>query len=145
MTPEKAQAAGVEAAGWEEVFRRSDVISIHLVLSPETAGIVGRAELAAMRDGAVLVNTSRAGLVDEAALVDALESRRIQAALDVFNQEPLPRDHPLRRAPNAVLTPHLGYGTRETYESFFRRSIENTLAFLDGAPIRRYVPDAHRM
>jgi phosphoglycerate dehydrogenase-like enzyme len=98
-----------------------------------------------MRDGAILVNTSRAPLVDEAALLEALQARRIQAALDVFNEEPLPLGHPLRRAPNVVLTPHLGYGTQDTYRIFYRNSIENTLAFLDGAPIRLYQPQQHVM
>jgi phosphoglycerate dehydrogenase-like enzyme len=82
-------------------------------------------------------------LIDEAALLEALHSHRIQAALDVFSEEPLPAEHPLRRAPNTVLTPHVGYGTREIYQLFYRTSIENTLAFLDGAPIRRYSPDQH--
>lgn len=145
ITPEKAAAAGVEPVDQRELFRRADITSIHLVLSDETRGIVGARELGLMRDGAILVNTSRAPLIDEPALLDALAGRRIQAALDVFTEEPLPRDHPLRSAPNAVLTPHVGYGTREAYELFYRNSIENTLAFLDGAPIRRYEPDQHAM
>ncbi len=78
-------------------------------------------------------------------MIDALQNRRIQAAIDVFNEEPLPADHPLRSAPNVVLTPHVGYGTREMYQIFYRNSIENTLAFLDGAPIRQYSPDRHLM
>jgi phosphoglycerate dehydrogenase-like enzyme len=139
MTPDKAAAAGVEAVEIDTVFERADVISIHLVLVPRTRGIVGRAQLARMRKGAILVNTSRAPLIDEDALLEALHDRRIQAALDVFNEEPLPQDHPLRSAPNVVMTPHVGYGTKEMYELFYRRSIENTLAFLDGVPIRRYV------
>ncbi len=145
MTAEKAAAAGVRAASREAVFSDSDIVSLHLVLSPETTGIVGRAELARMRDGAILVNTSRAPLIDEAALLEVLHARRIQAALDVFNEEPLPAGHPLRRAPNTVLTPHLGYGTLDTYQVFYRNSIENTLAFLNGAPIRLYQPRQHVM
>jgi phosphoglycerate dehydrogenase-like enzyme len=145
MTPEKAAAAGVEAVSIDELFARSDVVSVHLVLSPETQGIVGRAQLSRMRPGAILVNTSRGPLIDEPSLIEAVRSRRIQAALDVFNQEPLPVDHPLRSAPNVVLTPHVGYGTREMYRIFYRYSIENALAFLDGAPIRQYLPEKHLM
>jgi phosphoglycerate dehydrogenase-like enzyme len=145
MTPEKAGAAGVEPVARDDLFRRADVVSIHLVLSPETRGLVGAAELALMRDGAVLVNTSRADIVDETALLAELASGRLRAGLDVFPTEPLPPDHPLRRLTNAVLTPHLGYGTRETMVEFYRASIENTLAFLDGAPIRVFAParDGH--
>jgi phosphoglycerate dehydrogenase-like enzyme len=143
LTPEEAAKAGVEAVGRDELFERSDIVSIHLVLAPGTTGIVGPAQFALMRRGAVLVNTSRAALIDETALLEALSKGRIQAALDVFPEEPLPSDHPLRSAPNAVLTPHLGYGTLDTYRIFYRNSIENTLAFLDGAPIRRYDPGRH--
>ncbi|GHU32170.1 2-hydroxyacid dehydrogenase [Betaproteobacteria bacterium] len=144
MTPDKAAAAGVEAVGTnaDALFEQADVVSIHLVLSPQTQGIVGRAQLARLRKGAILVNTSRGPLIDEEALLEALNERRIQAALDVFNEEPMPPDHPLRTAPNVVLTPHLGYGTYENYETFYRSSIENTLAFLSGAPIRLYVPES---
>ncbi|GHU04698.1 2-hydroxyacid dehydrogenase [Betaproteobacteria bacterium] len=141
MTAGKAVAAGIEAVEIDALFDRADVVSIHLVLSPQTHGIVGRAQLARLRKGAILVNTSRAPLIDEEALLEALNERRIQAALDVFNEEPLPPDHPLRTAPNVVLTPHVGYGTYENYETFYRNSIENTLAFLSGTPIRRYVSE----
>jgi phosphoglycerate dehydrogenase-like enzyme len=142
MTPDKAAAAGVEAVGIDALFERADVVSIHLVLSPQTRGIVGRAQLARLRKGAILVNTSRGPLIDEDALLEALNARHIQAALDVFNEEPLPEKHPLRAAPNVVLTPHLGYGTYENYETFYRNSIENTLAFLSGTPIRLYVSES---
>ncbi len=145
MTPEKAAVAGVEAVSMDELFARADIVSIHLVLSPETEKIVGREELSRMREGAILVNTSRAPLIDEVSLIDALYEKRIQAAIDVFTEEPLPHDHPLRRAPNVVLTPHVGYGTREMYQIFYRNSIENALAFLDGTPIRVYSPDRHIM
>jgi phosphoglycerate dehydrogenase-like enzyme len=138
MTPDKAAAANVEAVGMEALFERADIVSVHLVLSAQTKGIVSRSQLARMRKGAILVNTSRAPLIDEDALLEGLHERRIQAALDVFNEEPLLPDHPLRSAPNVVLTPHVGYGTYENYELFYRNSIENALAFLDGAPIRRY-------
>ena len=98
-----------------------------------------------MRTGAILVNTSRGGLIDEAPLLNALSHRRIQAALDVFTEEPLSADHPLRKVPNAVLTPHVGYGTREMYQIFYGNSIENAIAFLDGAPIRQFMPEKHVM
>ena len=138
MTPEKAAATHVEAVDIDALFDRADIVSIHLVLSPQTEGIVGREQLARLRQGAILVNTSRGPLIDEQALLGALNERRIQAALDVFAEEPLPRNHPFRTAPNVVLTPHVGYCTFENYETFFRNSIENTMAFLNGAPIRRY-------
>ena len=141
MTSEKAAAAGVEAVEIDALFSKADVVSIHLVLTPQTKGIVGREQLALLRKGAILVNTSRGPLINEEALLEALHERRIQAALDVFDEEPLPQDHPLRTAPNTVLTPHVGYGTSENYELFYRNSIENTLAFLDGNPIRRYVSE----
>jgi phosphoglycerate dehydrogenase-like enzyme len=145
MTPEKAAAAGVEAVSMDELFTRSDIVSIHLVLSAETEKIVGREQLSRMREGAILVNTSRAPLIDEQPLIEVLRSRRIQAAIDVFGEEPLPADHPLRSAPNVVLTPHVGYGTQEMYQLFYRNSVENALAFLDGVPIRQYSPDKHLM
>jgi phosphoglycerate dehydrogenase-like enzyme len=97
-----------------------------------------------MKPGAILINTSRGPIVDEAALIDAVAARRIVAALDVYDREPLPRNHPLRSAPNTVLTPHLGYGVRETWTEFYRQSVENALAFLDGKPVRVINPEADR-
>ena len=97
-----------------------------------------------MKPGAVLVNTSRGPLVDEAALLAALRAGRIIAALDVFDREPLPADHPLRSAPNAVLTPHLGYNTEDTFARFYRESAQNVAAFLDGRPVRAVNPEAVR-
>ena len=136
LTPEAAAAAGVSYAAKEELLARSDAVSLHLVLSPRSRGIIGREEIAAMKPGAILINTSRGPLIDEAALVEAVTEGRIVAALDVFDREPLPPDHPLRRAPNTVLTPHLGYGVAETWAEFYPQSVENALAFLDGSPIR---------
>jgi len=136
LTPEAAAAAGAAYATKEELLARSDAVSLHLVLSPRSRGIVGRRDLAAMKPGAILINTSRGPLIDEAALVEAVASGRIVAALDVFDREPLPPDHPLRQAPNTVLTPHLGYGVAETWAEFYPQSVENALAFLDGKPIR---------
>ena len=136
LTAERALAGGAELVGKDELLGRADVVSLHLVLSARTRGLVGAAELARMKPGAVLVNTSRGPLVDEAALIDALRAGRITAALDVFDREPLPVEHPFRSLPNTVLTPHLGYGTIETYRDFYTQGIENVLAFLRGAPIR---------
>ena len=96
----------------------------------------------AMKPGAILINTSRGPLVDEAALVERLKTGKLIAGLDVFAQEPLPADHPLRSLPNTVLTPHLGYCAREVYAQFYRESIENVLAFLDGTPTRILNPEA---
>jgi phosphoglycerate dehydrogenase-like enzyme len=108
-----------------------------VVLSPRTRGLVGAAELAAMKPDAVLVNTSRGPIVEEQALVEALRRGAIAAAaLDVFDVEPLPADHSLRTLPNVVLTPHLGYVTRELYEVFYRDAVEDVHAFLRGAPVR---------
>ena len=109
----------------DELFAAADVVSLHLVLSDRTRGIVGAADLARMKPGAILVNTARAPLVDESALVAAVQSRRIIAALDVFYREPLPPDHPLARASNVVLTPHLGYSVIEVYREYYQQSVEN--------------------
>jgi len=136
LTADRAQAAGATLVSKEELLSRSDAISIHLVLSPRSRGLIGGADLARMKPGAILINTSRGPIVEEAALLEAVQSRRIVAALDVYDREPLPADHPLRSAPNTVLTPHLGYGVQETWREFYRQSIENALAFLDGKPVR---------
>jgi phosphoglycerate dehydrogenase-like enzyme len=136
LTPEKAVDGGAEMVSKDALFASSDVVSVHLVLSDRTRGVIAAADLARMKPGAVLINTSRGPLIQEAALVEAVLSGRIIAALDVFDREPLPADHPLRTAANAVLTPHLGYGTIETYQEFYAQSIANVVAFLDGKPIR---------
>ena len=115
-----------------------------MVLSPRSRGLIGAADIAGMKPSAILINTSRGPIVDEAALVEAVQSRRIVAALDVYGREPLPADHPLRHAPNTVLTPHLGYCVRETWAVFYGQSIENALAFLDGKPVRVTNPEALR-
>jgi len=136
LTAERAAAAGAVHAGKDELLSSADVVSLHLVLSDRTRAVVGAADLARMKPGAILVNTARAALVDEAALLAAVGSGRITAALDVYAQEPLPADHPLGRARNTVLTPHFGYSVREVYAEYFRQAVENALAFLDGKPIR---------
>jgi phosphoglycerate dehydrogenase-like enzyme len=142
LTPERAQAAGAAMVPKAELLSRSDAVSIHLVLSDRTRGLIGAADLACMKPGAILVNTSRGPIVEERALIEAVQARRIVAALDVFDREPLPTNHPLRSAPNVVMTPHLGYGVKETWDSFYPQSLENALAFLDGKPVRVTNPEA---
>jgi phosphoglycerate dehydrogenase-like enzyme len=141
LTAERAASAGAEFAPRDELLREADVVSLHMVLSPRTRGMIGEREFALMKSSAILVNTSRAALVDEAAMIARLQSGRLIAALDVFEREPLPADHPLRRLPNTVLTPHLGYGAIEAFRSFYAQGIENVLAFLDGTQIRRLDPE----
>lgn len=137
LDPDAARAAGVEPVTKSELFERSDVVTLHLVLSDRSRGVVGAVELAAMRPGALLVNTSRGPLVDEAALVSALHGGRLGgAALDVYDVEPLPADSPLRTAPRLVLSPHLGYVTRGSYEVFFRDVVEDIAGWLAGSPLR---------
>ena len=145
LTREAAHAAGAELASSKaDLLTASDVVSLHVPLSPGSRGLIGAAEIAAMKPGALLVNTSRAGLVDQAAMLAALHDGRIMAALDVFEREPLPADDPIRSAPNTVLTPHVGYGSVDTFRQFYGESIENVLAFLLGAPIRVMNPDVHK-
>ncbi|OKJ96168.1 D-2-hydroxyacid dehydrogenase family protein [Amycolatopsis sp. CB00013] len=137
LTQEKADPHGVTAVSKDELFARADVLSVHLVLSARSRGLVGAPELAAMKPTAMLVNTSRGPIVDEAALVDALRRKEIAvAALDVYDVEPLPSEHPLRTLDNVVLTPHIGYVTREAYEIFYRDAVEDIAAFQAGSPIR---------
>lgn len=136
LTEARAAELGVRRVDKQALFAQSDVVSLHLILSGRSRGIVGRAELAAMKPGAMLINTARGPLVDEPALIEALEAGRIRAGLDVFETEPLPPDHPLRRAPNTVLTPHIGYATQGAYAEFFRDTVENIAAWRAGAPLR---------
>lgn len=141
LTPEAAAAAGATRVEKEELLATSDVVSIHLVLSDRTRALIGARELAAMRSTAYLVNTSRGPIVEEAALVDALRRGVIAGAgLDVFEEEPLPLDHPLRSLPNAVVTPHLGYVTRETYAEFFAGIVDAITQWLAGTPVRQLMP-----
>jgi D-3-phosphoglycerate dehydrogenase len=136
LTDARAAEAGATRASKEALLEAADVVSMHLVLSERTRGVLGPSDLARMKRGAILVNTSRGPLVDEAALIAAVQSKRIIAALDVFKEEPLPAGHPLALATNTVLTPHLGYSVTGVYASYYRESVENALAFLDGKPIR---------
>jgi phosphoglycerate dehydrogenase-like enzyme len=137
LTAERAAEAGAALAGKDDLFARADVVSIHVVLSPRSRGLVGAAELRRMKPTAFLVNTSRAPVVDEAALIAALGERRIAGAgLDVFEPEPLAKDHPLLKLDNVVITPHLGYVTEENYRLAYGQALEAIRAFLDGKVLR---------
>ena len=137
LTAERAAQFDARLVGKDELLSRSDIVTVHLVLSERTRGILAARELGLMKPTAYLINTSRGPIVDETALVDALQKGSIAgAALDVFDPEPLPPDHPFLSLDNTVLTPHLGYVTSETYGVFFREAVEDIQAFLDGKPIR---------
>lgn len=137
LTAERAQAGGATLVSKDDLLLRCDILTIHLVLSDRTRGLIGAHELRQMKPTAYLVNTSRGPIVDEPALIQALEQGIIAgAALDVFDVEPLPLEHPLRRLDNTVLTPHLGYVTDETYRVFYGEALENIQAFLKAEPIR---------
>ena len=137
LTAERAAQFGATLVGKDELLSRADIVTIHLVLSDRTRGLVGTRELGLMKPTAYLVNTSRGPIVDEEALAQALQKGTIAgAALDVFDEEPLPLDHPLRRLENTVITPHLGYVTVETYKVFYGQAVEDIQAFLRGEPIR---------
>jgi phosphoglycerate dehydrogenase-like enzyme len=137
LDPGLAAAAGVEPVTKQALLREADVVTIHLRLSERTTGLIGAADLALLKPTALLVNTSRGPIVDEAALVDALRSGRIGGAgLDVFDAEPLPPGHPLRTTPRTLLTPHIGYVSASSYRVFYGDAVEDIRAFLDGRPIR---------
>lgn len=137
LTDERAAEVGVRRVEKDELFSTSDILSVHLVLSKRSRGLVGAAELALMKTDAILVNTSRGPIIDEAALLSALTAGQIGcAALDVYDLEPLPADHPLRTAPRTVLTPHIGYVTREQFEVFYRDAVEDIEAWAAGNPVR---------
>lgn len=141
LTPEHAAAHGARLVAKGELFAESDIVSVHMVLSASTRGLIGAAEIGAMRPSAFLVNTSRGPIVDENALVRALTERRIAGAgLDVYDEEPLPAGHPLRSCPGTVLTPHLGYVTADTFAAFYREAAQDVQAFLDGNPVRVITP-----
>ena len=138
ITPERAQAAGVElAASKEDLLRQSDIVSIHIPLTPKSRALIGAAELDLMKPSALLVNTSRGPIVEEAALLAALRNNKIAGAgFDVYDVEPLPLDHPLRKLDNVVLTPHLGYASQQNYRAYFAGMVEDIRGFLDGKPVR---------
>jgi phosphoglycerate dehydrogenase-like enzyme len=132
LTSEIASAAGATLVDKDALFRQADIVTIHLILSRRTSGLVGAAELALMKPTAWLVNTSRGPIVDEAALIEALQARRIAgAALDVFEIEPLPADHPFRRLDNVLATPHIGYVTEELYRTFYGDAAASIAAWLE--------------
>jgi phosphoglycerate dehydrogenase-like enzyme len=133
LTAERAASVGAELVSKEELFRQSDILSINTILSHRTKGLIGRSELALMKPDAWLVNTSRGPIVDENALVDCLRSRRIGgAALDVFDVEPLPADHPFRSLDNVIATPHVGYVSRNLYRTFYGDTVKAIANWLDG-------------
>jgi len=137
LTPEKCQEAGVGYVTKDDLFRQSDFITIHLVLSPRSRGMVGPGELGLMKPSAFIINTSRGSIIDEAALLAALRDKKIAGAgLDTFDVEPLPLDHPLRKMDNVVLTPHLGYVSEQNYKHYFAGVAEDIRGFLDGKPVR---------
>jgi len=132
LTPERAQPQGARLVSKDELFQHADILTIHLVLSRRTRGLVGAAELAAMKPSARLVNRSRGPIVQEAALIEALGQRKIAgAAIDVFDVEPLPSDHPYRSLENALATPHIGYVSRELFRTFYGDTVRNIAAWLD--------------
>jgi D-3-phosphoglycerate dehydrogenase len=126
LDPQRARDLGVEPVSKDQLLRQSDVVSIHLKLGPRSRGLIGASEFQLMKPSAILVNTSRAAIVDQSALAQALRDKLIAgAALDVFDPEPLPSDHPVRHLPNTILTPHIGFVTEESYRDFFAGIVES--------------------
>jgi phosphoglycerate dehydrogenase-like enzyme len=141
LTDERAAEHGVTRVEREELFATADVVTVHLLWSKRTRGLIGADDFARMKPTAVFINTSRGPIVQEQALIEALQNGRIAGAgIDVYDQEPLPVDDPMRSLPRTVLTPHLGYVTRGTYEVFYGEAVEDVAAFLAGAPIRVITP-----
>ncbi|MGH6948185.1 MAG: D-2-hydroxyacid dehydrogenase family protein [Kiloniellales bacterium] len=138
LTEERCREVGVRRAATKDaLLAEADIVTIHVVLSDRSRGLIGARELGLMKPSAYLINSSRGPIVEEKALADALEAGRIAGAgIDVYDVEPLPADHPLRRAPRTVLTPHLGYVSDDNYRVFFTQVVENILAFMKGSPIR---------
>src|SRR5947209_14976674 len=138
LTPEKCKEVGVTYASKGDLFSTADIVTIHVVLSQRSRGLVGAAELARMKPTAYLVNTARGPIVDEAALLQALQQNKIAgAAVDVFSVEPLPVDHPFRKLDNLVLTPHLGYATEEGFRNHYGQMVVGIDAWFKGEPSRR--------
>ena len=137
LTEERCAEFGVKKLGKDALLTRSDIVSIHQVLSDRTRGLIGARELGLMKPSAVLINTSRGPIVDEPALIEALKTGKIAgAAVDVYDTEPLPTKHPLRRLDNLLLTPHLGYVTEENYREMYSQAVEGINAYFNGAPVR---------
>jgi phosphoglycerate dehydrogenase-like enzyme len=138
LTPERCKEVGVTYATREELFSSADIITVHVVLSQRSRGLVGAADLARMKPTSYLVNTARGPIIDEMALLETLKARKIAgAAVDVFSVEPLPVDHPFRKLDNLVLTPHLGYATLETFTAHYNQMVEGIDAWFKGEPVRR--------
>jgi D-3-phosphoglycerate dehydrogenase len=138
LTPERCKEVGVGYATKEELFSTADIVTIHVVLSPRSRGLVGREDLARMKPTAYLINTARGPIVDEAALLETLQQRKIAGAgIDVFAIEPIPVDHPFRKLDNVVLTPHLGYVTEDGFRNHYGQMVEGIGAWLKGEPVRR--------
>ena len=143
LTQERAAQHGATLVSKDELFQQSDVVSVHVQLSERTVGLVGARELGLMKPTALLINTARGPIVDEAALIDALRNGTIAGTgLDVFDQEPLPADHPFLQMDNTLLTPHLGYATPEQLSIRYQGTVEDIGAFLEGSPIRALNPEA---
>ena len=141
LTEEKAREAGATLVSKEDLFRQADFVTVHLQLSGRTRGLIGAKEFALMKPTSYFINTSRGPIVEEAALLDTLKAKKIAGAgIDVYDVEPLPLDHPIRKLDNAVITPHLGYVTRENYTRFYGQMVENIRAWLDGKPVRVMTP-----
>jgi phosphoglycerate dehydrogenase-like enzyme len=141
LTDERAAEHGVTRVEREELFATADVVTVHLLWSKRTRGLIGADDFARMKPTSVFINTSRGPIVQQQALIDALDQNRIAGAgIDVYDQEPLPADHPMRTLPRTVLTPHLGYVTRGTYEVFYGEAVEDVAAFLAGSQIRVITP-----
>jgi phosphoglycerate dehydrogenase-like enzyme len=137
LTPEKCKEVGVEYVSKEELFKQADFVTVHLQLSDRTRGLITAKELGLMKKTAYVVNTSRGPIIDEAALIAALQSKQIAGAgLDVFDVEPLPLDHPFRKMDNVVITPHLGYVSQQNYERYYPDIVANIRGFIDGKPAR---------
>ena len=142
LTPERAREAGAEAVPLERLLRDADIISIHVPLNDQTRGMIGAKEFASMKRGAILINTARGPIVSETALIGALKSGKLSGAgLDVYDQEPLPMEHPLRALDNAVLLSHRGYATEEVLIERYQHAMENILNFFDGKPVKLINPE----
>jgi phosphoglycerate dehydrogenase-like enzyme len=131
LTSDKASENGVTLATKEELFRTSDIVSVHVILSGRTRGLVGKSELDLMKSSALLINTSRGPIVDESALIDALRAKLIAGAgIDVFDREPLPPEHPFRSLPNVLATPHIGYVADDLYQTFYQDAVSNIVSWI---------------
>src|SRR5712672_4449539 len=138
LTPERCKEVGVGYATKEELFATADIVTIHVVLGPRSRGLVGRDDLLRMKPTAYIVNTARGPIIDETALLEVLQQKKIAGAgIDVFSSEPLPVDHPFRKLDNLVLTPHLGYVTEEGFHNHYRQMVEGIDAWFKGEPLRR--------